>query len=1694
MTWWIVLRAGREMRESLLQDTQLVAQGVNVARIRALTGTAADLGNPAYQLLKEQLAAARAIHPHCRFVYLLGRKADGTLFFFVDSEPAGSKDCSPPGEVYDASPEGSPRVFVTGTGLVEGPVPDRWGNWVSALVPIFEPQAGSDKDRVLAVFGVDIEAREWLRKLALSGVPPLLLTLVLAAIVLAGSVLLERRSPDAGERSRNTRHLGFFLVATVGISLTLFATWMAYDRETQEHEEVFRQLAASRTAAIAGTLRKLRDIELEGLAHFYESHPTATAEEFQRYASFLTKNPAVKAWVWLPAVAAADKDRFEEEARAAGWKDYVIWQHDGPGKRVPAAGRDVYYPVLQVAPLAGNEEAFGFDAGSEPQRRAALDESARTGLPKATGPVPLLKESDKKKGMLMCRPVFSGGEPKRLLGFAVAVLRMGTLLGEEDLSPELPMKLSLLHKDAPPEVLASSGDTGRVPDSEHSIQRLVFAFGRVFAVTIYSGRGFLIMGHHPGQAALVTLLMGLLLTSAIVLLVDSLLRRRGELERLVAEMTKNQLIARHARDPLLLVDMDGRIVDGNQAAEKLYGYSREELLRLGIGDLRAHEAPEKVSLQMVEARKHGILFEATHVCKDGTHVAVEVNSQSIVFEGREMLLSVIRDIRERKVTEGRIARLTQLYAAQTRCNHDMVHSDSADELFPKICRAVVELGGMKMAWIGLVDEGGGTVRPVASFGSATEYLESLKISTSVDDAVGRGPVGTAIRENLPVWCQDFQNDPGTVPWKELAKRFGLASAAALPLCVRGEPVGVLTFYSDVVQAFDEEGKELLAVMADDISFALQSFAEEEERIRAEKLLREVEERHRSILRTAMDGFCLVDVRGRIREVNEAYCGMTGYSEEELLGMGIQDLEADMSAEDISSVIRQVTEAGPRRFESRQRRKDGSIFEVEASVQYRPEDGMLVAFVHDITSRKWAEQEIARANRVLELRVVERTGELKRSKDQLQLLLSSTAEAIYGVDTQGICTFCNPACLRLLGYGSEEELLGKNIHRLIHHSNADGSHSPAEACRVYQAFQMDKEIHADNEVLWRADGSSFPVEYWSYPQHVDGVVVGAVVTFVDITQRKRAESEALRQHEQLQRLLDTAPVGVAISVDGIVRFANPCITKMVDIEIGEPTSPIYHDPGVRERMVRALEREDVVRDWEVKMRGPHGEIRDLMATFLSTEFEGRKGILCWLVDIAKLKAAEVAMREAKELAENASRAKSAFLANMSHEIRTPMNAILGFSQLLLHDTGLPDPHRKHMETICRSGEHLLTLINNILDMSKIEAGRTELKPAPVDLSALLHDLETMFRIRTESKGLRLEVSRASGLPQCCVADKGKLLQVLINLLGNAVKFTDKGSIVLRASLEKSETQRLVFEVEDTGIGIPKERLGELFQPFMQVHSGHREGSGTGTGLGLAISREIARLMGGDIDVISGAGKGSVFRFSLPFVKGEMRHTERVSKCQRVVGLKPGSPAYRILIVDDVVDNRALLSEMLGRAGFATRTASGGNEVPALCADWSPHLILMDMRMPSMGGVEAIQRIRSACGGDTVRIISVSANTFENMRRDAMAAGADDFLPKPFREDELFEKIRLLSGVEYEYERREEEAAPSVAAEIAAPEDSVPLPPDLVARLRQAAVNADYDLLLLLAGEVEAHSKSFSRRLKGLIRQYDYRQILDLLVSE
>ena len=467
-----------------------------------------------------------------------------------------------------------------------------------------------------------------------------------------------------------------------------------------------------------------------------------------------------------------------------------------------------------------------------------------------------------------------------------------------------------------------------------------------------------------------------------------------------------------------------------------------------------------------------------------------------------------------------------------------------------------------------------------------------------------------------------------------------------------------------------------------------------------------------------------------------------------------------------------------------------------------------------------------------------------------------------------------------------------------------------------------------------------------------------------------------------------------------------------------------------------------------------------------------------------------LRQAKEDAERANIAKSSFLANMSHELRTPLNVILGFSQVMFRDSTATEKQRETLRIINQSGEHLLSLINDVLEVTKIEAGKTNLKIDRFDLHHFLDSLAEMLRFKAESKGLKLIFERSADVPLYIQSDRGKVRQILINLLNNAIKFTSQGEIKLTTTVTyiSSETTELEFIVEDTGIGITPEEIEQLFNPFVQTEAGMN--SSQGTGLGLSIGRKFARLMQGDITVKSRYGFGSSFVFTLPVKSIDVVESD-TSTNKRAIALAANLPQYRILIVDDKAENRLLLNHLLTSMGFAIAEASNGRESIYLWSTWHPDLILMDIHMPIMNGIEATQAIKSQSLGNAVPIVALTASAFAESRAEILKAGCDDFLSKPIKDTLLFEKIAKHLPVSYIYEEAESSGIDDIPdSQNIKSEDLSFMPPEWIEKVHQAASQLNEQLLLELIAEIPHDYKTIEEALATRIANFDFDVILKL----
>jgi len=725
--------------------------------------------------------------------------------------------------------------------------------------------------------------------------------------------------------------------------------------------------------------------------------------------------------------------------------------------------------------------------------------------------------------------------------------------------------------------------------------------------------------------------------------------------------------------------------------------------------------------------------------------------------------------------------------------------------------------------------------------------------------------------------------------------------------------------------------------------------------------------------------------------------------------------------------------------------------------------------------------------------------LRNERLLLRTVIDNIPDSIYSKDAELRKTLSNLTNLRHVGLKSELEILGKTDFDLYPKELAEGFYADDQMVIKSGQPLLNKEEYillSDGAKKWQLT-SKLPLK------DKNGNIIGLVGIGRDITKRRMAE-EALRQSENIMRSITDSAYDAIIMIDpeGLISYWNPAAERIFGYTGSEAMGMNLHNLIVPLRFHQA--HNDALPKFQQTGQGAAiGKILDMEAhrkdgneisvqmSLSAIQLNNQWHAVGVLRDVTDQKRIEQALVMAKQQAEQANKSKSVFLANMSHEIRTPLNAIIGFSQLINRDKHLSDVQKEYVSSIIHAGEHLLGLINDILELSKIEAGRSILNPSNVDLYALLDELQMIFKERMQSKNLKFIYEKAPDLPRFIFVDESKLRQIFINLIGNALKFTDEGGIAVRTRVQRNEvgTDILVSEIQDSGSGIPENEIGMLFKHFEQTSSGISKGSGTG--LGLALSRELATLMGGGITVSSELGKGSVFTFRVEIKEGNSAISEK-NEPKGVIGIVQGVSPFRILVVDDQKDNLKVASTLLRLVGFETKEALNGADAIAKFEDWNPHLILMDMRMPVMDGYEATKRIKSTAKGIQTPIVALTASTFEDELKKIDSLGIQGYIRKPFKENELFNTIGKILGIKYIYED-EILATPTkyTTDNSTLEQDIAKLPNNLLLKMQNALAIADLDLLIQLIKSIEPNNMDLVRQLMHMVVNYDYDQLQQIL---
>ena len=749
---------------------------------------------------------------------------------------------------------------------------------------------------------------------------------------------------------------------------------------------------------------------------------------------------------------------------------------------------------------------------------------------------------------------------------------------------------------------------------------------------------------------------------------------------------------------------------------------------------------------------------------------------------------------------------------------------------------------------------------------------------------------------------------------------------------------------------------------------------------------------------------------------------------------------------------------------------------------------------------------------------QREVELSASEARFHIMSDWAVDWEYWISPDSRFVYMTPSAEEVTGYSPEDftadpDLLNTIVHpedrprwqqHLRHHLAPPARKAPSRDSEIQLRI-----LTKAGETRW-IDHRCRPI----FDPH-DGQYRGQRVTMRDITEHKQLETALQDAHDHLeQRVVErtraleeaTHQIELAelkyrtvadhtydwecwIGTDGHYLYSSPSCTRLT----GHPPADFLRDP---ELILHLLHPDDRARV------APHiaGHVQPDGAHTLEFRICHRSGGVRWIEhicqpvydvqghfigrrasnrDITERKRAEAVIEANRVAAEAASHAKSLFLANMSHELRTPLNAILGFSDLLRRDPAMAENHRRELAIIGRAGRHLQTLIDDVLEISRIEAGRSELHLEAFDLDELLNAVEEMIRLRAVEKGLELQVERQGPSSTYVTGDARRLRQVLLNLLGNAVKYTDSGRVRLSVQCEREQWH---FVVEDTGPGIQQADRHRIFDAFYQTETGAARGEGAG--LGLAIANEFVRLMGGCLEVCGLPGQGTAFAFSLPLPPAEV--PAAVSPSRPVIGLAPGHPEVRVLVADDLEDHRLLLTRWLEGAGFTVGVAADGTQAVAQFTAFKPHFLWIDMRMPILDGYTATRQIRALPGGDRVRIAALTANAFREDREAIFAAGCDALLTKPVCAADLFAVMEPLLDLQF---RHAEDELPEESAPAATP-DLTTLETETLTALHAAAVRLDLHAIQNLIESLRPQHAHLAGALRRLAERFRFDSIATL----
>ncbi|MBA0884992.1 PAS domain S-box protein [Flavobacterium undicola] len=945
------------------------------------------------------------------------------------------------------------------------------------------------------------------------------------------------------------------------------------------------------------------------------------------------------------------------------------------------------------------------------------------------------------------------------------------------------------------------------------------------------------------------------------------------------------------------------------------------------------------------------------------------------------------------VQEQKMNKVKRLYLFISRINQIIVRAQDRNQLFKEVCNIAVEIGGFQMAWIGMIDPDTQDVIPVGMAGYDQEYLSMIKtISTKIEKETGRGPAGIAIRKGSYYVCNAIEDDSNTELWRVEALKRDYRSLIALPIKMFDKTIGVFMIYAAEKNYFDDEEISLLNNATTDVSFALEFFEEEIKRKQAEEAVVQSEKRFHTLTEVSPVGIYRTDLTGATTYVNQRWTQIVGITYDESMGSGWY---IAIHPEDRIKLYNEWKKVVGNRqrsvLEYRFMKADGTIVWVigQATPETNAENKIigLIGTITDITQRKQAEDKF-----------------VKTSK-KMEAIIEAIPDMMFEIDLEGtIFNYYTPKNDLLLLPPSE--FLDKKIIEVL----------PADAAAVClsalkeaneKGFSRGKQYSLELSIgkCWFELSLAPMKEDESKEKHF-------IVISRDITEQKIADEALLKNKERYSGLLDNLEARIVVyDAHGTIIMCNSKSAELLGYTTEELMSGNneslkwnFLNEDYSEMQIENHPINQIIHSKRAIKNFPLGIIEPIKKTIVWVLVNGFpmlddngdiQEVVISFIDVTKQKMMDFEIKKAKDQAEAANKSKTDFLANMSHEIRTPLNGIIGFTSLLM-ESKLAETQLKYMLTINESATTLMDIVNDILDFSKIEAGKLELKIEEIDLFALTTQVISLFKYQASQKQIDLVLNIEENVPQFLFVDTLRIKQIIINLLGNAIKFTQKGEIRLEIKTilpVEDHFINLCFSVKDTGIGIQPKNQDKIFHSFEQEDNSTSRQFG-GTGLGLAISNQLLSLMSSTLQLESTFGQGSNFYFNIRLKKSDMQNqqllkTNDESIMKNILGTK------KVLIVEDNRINMFLAKTLIQKIipDCLILEAIDGDEAIEQYKIQQPDIILMDIQMPNKNGFEATYEIRKIEQNSFTPIVALTAGIFVEEKEQCLKSGMNDYITKP-----------------------------------------------------------------------------------------------------